>query len=225
VVVRRWCRRRAAVAGRDSSAVRIRSNRKFHPLLGWERAALRTRLAVEQVDSPSRTKRRASASKRDRMPTVSPSRPQVRKRQRGGSRGDAAEAQPLRPRAVGVKAAAVAAAAATSSAPHDGWDGGWACKPDEASWDSNWYHPQGPSRRSGHPPREKPALFSPFATLRNERNSLLLSTSCSDHRHRVPTDIIDRHRMSLRPCNLAPFRKYQRGIFRNGIFSLGYCTS
>jgi len=129
VAVRRWCRRRAAVAARDSSAVRIRSNRKFHPLLGWERAALRTRLAVEQVDSPSRTKRRASASKRDRMPTVSPSRSQVRKRQRGGSWGDAAEAQPLRPRAVGVKAAAVAAAAATSSAPHDGWNGGWACNP------------------------------------------------------------------------------------------------
>lgn len=30
---------------------------------------------------------------------------------------------------------------------------------DEAFRDSNWYHPQGPSRRSGHPPREEP-LFS-----------------------------------------------------------------
>lgn len=37
-VVRRWCRRRAAADGRDSSAARIRSNRKFHPLLGWENA-------------------------------------------------------------------------------------------------------------------------------------------------------------------------------------------
>lgn len=34
-------------------------------------AALRTRLAVEQVDSPSRTKRRTSASKRERVPISS----------------------------------------------------------------------------------------------------------------------------------------------------------
>lgn len=61
----RRCRRRRR-RGRDSSGARIRSNRKFHPLPGWQRATLRTRLAVEQVDSPSRTKRRTSASKRER---------------------------------------------------------------------------------------------------------------------------------------------------------------
>lgn len=86
--VRRRCRRRRS-RGRDSSGARIRSNRKFYPHPGYrQRAALRTRLAVEQVDSPSRTKRRTSASKRGASARLA--LPQVRKGQRGDGWSDAA---------------------------------------------------------------------------------------------------------------------------------------
>lgn len=114
----RRCRRR----GRDSSGARIRSNRKFHPLPGWQRATLRTRLAVEQVDSPSRTKRRTSASKRERDREC-PSLPFAGEEIGAAGMSEATlpstsevvEAQPPRFRTVGV-AAATAVAAATGSA-------------------------------------------------------------------------------------------------------------
>lgn len=70
-------RKRAAhVVGTDAAAaaaVEIVAEPGFVPIVNFiptllqrQRAALRTRLAVEQVDSPSRTKRRTSASKRER---------------------------------------------------------------------------------------------------------------------------------------------------------------
>lgn len=62
--VRRWCRRRAVEIVAEPGFVPIVN---FIPTMeGSNVATLRTRLAVEQVDSPSRTKRRTNASKRER---------------------------------------------------------------------------------------------------------------------------------------------------------------
>lgn len=69
-------KRAAYVVGTDAAAaaaVEIVAEPGFVPIVNFiptllqrQRAALRTRLAVEQVDSPSRTKRWTSASKRER---------------------------------------------------------------------------------------------------------------------------------------------------------------